>query len=170
VLRLTALRSRASAWALTTTIVLSAGLAACAQSPTESSPGHSSSQLHAGVVHEEVDDTGGLVHELEVFHPADVGELSDEVMGRLADGETVVVDGGPRGHDTTIIYRTGPYCGLLPNVRVEATNGTVEVVSRGRDDVPEGVGCPAMEFGEALGIVWADPYEGQAVVARHHLP
>ncbi len=74
-----------------------------------------------------------------------------------------VVQPGEAGFDAIVIYRTGPYCGLLPAVaaRGDETRLTIEVDSRASGD------CDAMEYDEAIGLDLAPEFERATIDATH---
>ncbi|NED94004.1 hypothetical protein G1H11_01590 [Phytoactinopolyspora alkaliphila] len=111
-----------------------------------------------------VSGDSGIIDRAVAFHPSDSDELSHEQMERLASGDSVLSHEGIRGFDVVVVYRTGPYCGLLPSVDVASNDRPViEVTPRAAS---EGT-CESMEFDEAVGFKIAhgfDPDELDVIV------
>jgi hypothetical protein len=113
----------------------------------------------------EVPGDGQVVTRAVAFHPAEVPEFEvpaehDAALGR---DEAVVLRPGLRDHDVTVVYRTGPYCGLLPALEVRPSEPPTVVVAPGNESVAAADrDCESMEFTEAVGLELApdvDPDE-----------
>ncbi len=111
-------------------------------------------------------DPNDVVEDARVFIPPDQDEYAALSPQLLRQGAAVLrnVDSEP-GYDVVVVYRTGPFCGLLPTVDVglsyNVVNITVESVSRGA--------CDAMEYDEALAIRLTAKYRDSEVSATHTL-
>jgi hypothetical protein len=81
-----------------------------------SRPRYSADALSDGVTIE-VDDPDNLIQSAVVLLPTDLTANSD-LDSSLAGQGVAIVQPGPMGYDAVIVYRTGPYCGLLPDVHV----------------------------------------------------
>ncbi len=147
-------------------------IAACGDDPpstlvaSASSPAgdvrYSSRDLEAGVtVH--VQDRAGAVASADVFFAepaADYGVSTADI--EAADGEVVIGQDPTGDYDVFLVYRSGPYCGLLPRVTVDGDTSLIEVTVRTRD---EG-NCDAMEYDEAVGLRLQPDFRVAEVRAR----
>lgn len=117
-------------------------------------------ELDAGVP-VEVDDPSGVVTGAEVFLPEGLpGYVA--LHPRLDRGEVVVLD-DEGGYDRVIVYRTGPYCGLLPEIVVRDTDERIEIDIR---SVQAG-DCEATEYDEAVGLSLAIDYASRPIAVTH---
>jgi hypothetical protein len=148
---------RAVAVLITTALMVSCG-------DETSDPRYSADALADGVT-VEVDDPDNLVQSATVFL-ADELTTDTEISSRLADGDVVVLQPGPIAYDAVVVYRTGPYCGLLPDVEAHDGERGIEIDVRSRTEGD----CDAMEYDEALGLNFVAAHADDEVTARHGDP
>jgi hypothetical protein len=81
----------------------------------------------------------------------------------LEERGVAIMKPGDHGFDAVVVYRTGPYCGLLPTVAVNGDTSelTISIASRGAE------GCDDKEYDEAVGLDLAPDYEAASIVGRH---
>lgn len=89
-----------------------------------------------------------------------VGSASRSALDREG---VIVLPGDRYGFDVVVVYRTGPFCGLLPQVVVSGTV-TALTVAVTSFDVGE---CEAIRYDEAVGLTLTAGYEHASVGARH---
>lgn len=80
----------------------------------------------------------------------------------LAEKGIVVIQPGENGYDAIVVYRTGPFCGLLPSVAVAGDEVQLEVAittNRSGD-------CDSMEYDEAVGLNLSPGFETSTITAR----
>ena len=108
-----------------------------------------------------VNDVAGAVDSAIVFLPDDLPSYVS-LHPQLDQERIAVLHPGEGGFDSVIVYRTGPFCGFLPDVSVSGDQAvlTVEIRTRGDDD-----DCAAMEYDEALGLELAAEFHAADVEA-----
>jgi hypothetical protein len=144
----------ASSKFLGTITVISLALGACGTSEI-----YSREEFQLGV-EREPQDSLDIVERMVVFHPLP-SELPPSVLEALNQGKIVLTHDTSRDLDLTVIYRSGPYCGLPPDVDV-SYNGAliVAVTSHVKGD------CQDIIFTEAVGFVFAGNYGGDDVIVE----
>lgn len=146
--------------------VLSA-VASCATPRTQYSADDLAAGVEAAVV-----DPDGAVEEAWVFLAPDTEQFRDQ-QPTLMDGRVAILRDVPvpgtedpqRTFDTVLVYRTGPYCGHLPDVAVSVADGELHVAIASIDTGA----CDAMEYDEALGLRLSQQARGMEVVATHEV-
>jgi hypothetical protein len=126
----------------------------CTQGDTR----YSATQLLEGV-EVAIEDPDGIVASMTVFLPDDLpsyGSMTPE-LERVG---IAVLDPGEGGYDVVVLYRTGPYCGLLPKVEVH-DGSEIGILIKPRTEGD----CDTMEYDEALGVDLAPEHEGRPLVA-----
>jgi hypothetical protein len=80
----------------------------------------------------------------------------------LEEQGVAVMQPGEGGYDAVVMYRAGPYCGLLPSVAVtgDQVELAVAITTRERGD------CDAMEYDEALGLNLRPGFDLAVINAR----
>ena len=79
-----------------------------------------------------------------------------------ADG-VAVMPGDGTSFDVIALYRTGPYCGLVPEARLEMTPSPVLRVNSKNGP------CDSMEYDEAIGLVLATPIDPAVLTIEHFI-
>ena len=146
-----------------------------AEAPTDRGPAEgdetfSSEELHEGV-ELSVQGNDDTVLRAVAFHPGESPmEVPEEHFRSLRQGEAVTVHNDLRDFDMAVIYRTGPYCGLLPHVELRDTDPPEILVDPGNEGIDyreftaeHGVECPDMEFDEAVGFDLRNGVDVEAV-------
>lgn len=108
-----------------------------------------------------VDDPSAVVREAIVFHPPD--DRFVDLHPRLEAGDAVVITDAAE-FDVIILYRTGPFCGLLPDVDVVDGGDQIDIRIRPVDD---GEDCESDEFDEAIGLLLEPDQRDRAIVVDH---
>lgn len=126
-----------------------------------SEPRYSATALADGV-EVAVDDPDGLIDSATVFLPEELPSYLS-LHPQLNENGIAVLQPGEGGYDVVVVYRTGPYCGLLPEVSAngDGTQIAVDVRTRSTGD------CDAMEYDEAVGFQIAGGHESDPVRANH---
>lgn len=123
---------------------------------------YSATDLQRGVT-VSVEDPLGAVVSATVLLPDDLPSYLS-LHPELAAQNVVVTNPGEGGYDVLVVYRTGPYCGLLPAVSIDGDTEelTVDVRSRSEGD------CDAVEYDEAIGLDLSAEFEQAEVSGTHH--
>jgi hypothetical protein len=145
-----------------TRVAFAVALAVAGCSDDASGPRYSADALDAGVA-VEVDDPGDVIDSAVVFLP-DTLTSYESMHAQLARLGVAILQPGEDGHDAIVLYRTGPYCGLLPAVSAGGGDGRIEIDVRSRSSGD----CDAMEYDEAIGLQLAEGHESDVVEANHH--
>ena len=108
-----------------------------------------------------VNDVAGAVDSATVFLPDDLPSYVS-LHPQLDQERIAVLRPGEAGFDSVILYRTGPFCGFLPEVTVSGDQAvlTVEIRTRGDDDE-----CDDMEYDEAVGLQLAADFHAADIEA-----
>lgn len=109
-----------------------------------------------------VDDPAGAVDSASVFLPDSLPSYST-LQPELASQGVVVMDPGEGGYDVVVVYRAGPFCGLLPTVSI---SGDTEQLMVGITSLAEGV-CETMEYDEAIGLDLSEAFQQAEVSGTH---
>lgn len=123
---------------------------------------YSTDDLQPGVA-VTIDGNVEAIDSATVFLPDDLpGYIS--IHPQLEDEGIAVLNLEDGRFDAVVVYRTGPYCGLLPTVSVDgdATALTIDVESRQSGD------CDALQYDEAIGLDLAPQYEQATIDANHN--
>ncbi len=126
-----------------------------------SEPRYSATALADGV-DVAVDDPDGLIDSATVFLPDELPSYLS-LHPQLNANRIAVVQPGEGGYDVVVVYRTGPYCGLLPEVSANRDGPQIAVDLRSRST---GL-CDAMEYDEAVGFQMARGHESDPIRANH---
>lgn len=122
-----------------------------------------------------VSEGDNTVQRAVAFHPLETPdfEIPEEHLRELSEGSAVVVREGLRDFDLTVVYRTGPYCGLLPDTEQTATDPPTFAVDPGNKNIDyqafseeHGLECPDMEFDEAVGFDLMEGVDADEVEVR----
>lgn len=83
----------------------------------------------------------------------------------LKEDGVAVVQPGRGAFDTIVFYRTGGFCGFIPDVSItgDTEEFLVEITT------PIGDDCPAMEYDAAVGLEFSPSFERATVVGTHSL-
>lgn len=96
-----------------------------------------------------VEGRSSTVHGATAFRPT-TEEMPDSQLTALSQDEVVVIRDGLRGFDVTVVYRTGPYCGLAPRVELRESNPPAFLVRPMNPRADRS--CDALMFDEAVGF------------------
>lgn len=121
---------------------------------------YSADELSSGV-DVSVNDVAGAVDSATVFLPDDLPSYVS-LHPQLDQERIAVLRPGEGGFDLVVVYRTGPFCGVLPEVSVSGDDAALTVEIRTRGDHDE---CDAMEYDEALGLELAAEFDGADIEA-----
>ncbi len=110
----------------------------------------------------DVDDPSGAVDSAMVLLANGLPSILS-LHPQLEESGVAVMNPGERGYDVVVVYRTGPFCGLLPAVSIhgDVDQLSVEVISTPGDD------CDDAEYDGAVGFDLADEFEQADVTATH---
>jgi hypothetical protein len=120
---------------------------------------YSATDLERGVA-VDVDDGDDLIDSATVFLPDDLPSYLS-VHPTLAENGVAVLQPGEGGYDVVVVYRTGPYCGLLPKVSVNGAGTQIRIHIRSRSSGD----CDDMQYDEAVGFQVVTGHETDHVVA-----
>jgi hypothetical protein len=95
----------------------------------------------------DVDDPDDAVATATVFLPDELRSY-EASQDELASQGVAVVQPGEVGHDVVILYRAGPYCGVLPSVAARVDGQVLHVTVQSR----RGGSCDDTEYDEAIGL------------------
>ena len=122
---------------------------------------YSAAALSDGVEFD-IDDPDGAVESATVLL-ADAIEGAARFSPQLEADGVAVMPGDGTPFDVIALYRTGPYCGLVPDVRLEMTPSPVLRVNSKSGD------CDSMEYDEAIGLVLATPIDPAVLTIEHSI-
>lgn len=117
----------------------------------------------------EIDDDAGAVASATVFLPDELPSYA--TIGQRLDQERVVVlQPGEGGYDAVVLHRTGPFCGVPPDVFVTGDQlrlrVEIAIVTAGAGEGE----CAAMEYDEAIGFDLVSEFEDATVEAVQSEP
>ena len=95
----------------------------------------------------QIEDGANAIESAKIFLPDDLPSYLS-FHPALEEYGVAVMQPGEGGYDVVVIYRSGPYCGLLPQVAVTGDAARLEVAITTRD----GGDCDAMEYDAAVGL------------------
>jgi hypothetical protein len=125
-------------------------------------PRHSATALADGV-EVAVDDPDRLIDSATVFLPDELPSYLS-LHPELDETGIAVLQPGEGGFDVVVVvYRTGPYCGLLPEVSVNGDGSRMQIDVRSRSSTD----CDAMQYDEAVGFQVVAGHENDRVRANH---
>jgi hypothetical protein len=145
-----------------TAVLVSALLAVSGCASDVDEPRYGADQLRLGVAIA-VDDDAQAVDTAVVLLPDELpAYLSYHPV--LDEQGIAVMQPGQGGYDAVVMYRTGPFCGLLPDVAVTGDENLldVEITTNGHDGP-----CDAMEYDEAIGLTLLPGFENATISAHH---
>ena len=94
-----------------------------------------------------MDDPDDVVMAATVFLPDELPSYEASQVELASQGVTVVQP-GEGGHDVVVIYRAGPFCGVLPSVAARVEGQVLHVTVQSKRDGR----CDDMEYDEAVGL------------------
>lgn len=134
-------------------------LSGCGSDTNE--PRYSADQLLRGV-DVTVDDDAQAIDSAVVLLPDELPSYPS-YHPALADQGIAVMQPGEGGYDAVVMYRTGPFCGLLPKVGVTGDESLLEVEITTRGSSGD---CDSMEYDEAIGLTLAPGFEDATISAQ----
>lgn len=132
----------------------------CSADDSSDEQRYSADELSNGVA-VSVNDGAGAVDSATVFLPDDLPSYVS-LHPQLDQERIAVLRPGEGGFDSVVVYRTGPFCGVLPEVSVSGDEVALTVEIRTRGDHDE---CDDMEYDEALGLELAAEFDGADIEA-----
>lgn len=130
-----------------------------AASCDDDTPRYSATALADGV-EVAVDDPDGVIDSATVFLPDELPSYLS-LHPQLDENGIAVLQPGEGGFDVVVVYRTGPFCGLLPEVSAsgDGSHIAIDVRTRSTGD------CDSVEHDEAVGLQIAVGHESDPVQA-----
>lgn len=129
----------------------------CNDDPSE--PRYAAEALAEGV-EVAVDDPDGLIDSATVFLPDELPSYLS-LQPQLDENGIAVLQPGEAGFDAVVVYRAGPFCGLLPEVSASGDGSQIAVGVRSRSTGD----CDSVEYDEAVGLQIAGGHESDPVQA-----